>query len=51
MVVEMELTLIKERQRAGREAAKAKGIYKGRRSRSTATLSSGAERWEAAQLH
>jgi DNA invertase Pin-like site-specific DNA recombinase len=31
MVAEMELTFIKERQRAGIEAAKAKGIYKGRR--------------------
>lgn len=30
MVAEMELTFIKERQRAGIEAAKAKGIYKGR---------------------
>ena len=31
MVAEMELTFIKERQRAGIEAAKAKGVYKGRR--------------------
>jgi DNA invertase Pin-like site-specific DNA recombinase len=31
MVAEMELTFIKERQRAGIEAAKAKGIYKGRK--------------------
>jgi DNA invertase Pin-like site-specific DNA recombinase len=30
MVAEMELTFIKERQKAGIEAAKAKGIYKGR---------------------
>jgi DNA invertase Pin-like site-specific DNA recombinase len=30
MVAEMELTFIKERQRAGIEAAKAKGVYKGR---------------------
>ena len=30
MVAEMELGFIKERQRAGIEAAKAKGIYKGR---------------------
>lgn len=30
MVAEMELTFIKERQRVGIEAAKAKGIYKGR---------------------
>jgi DNA invertase Pin-like site-specific DNA recombinase len=30
MVAEMELTFIKERQRAGIEAAKAKGAYKGR---------------------
>jgi DNA invertase Pin-like site-specific DNA recombinase len=30
MVAEMELTFIKERQRAGIEAAKARGIYKGR---------------------
>ncbi len=31
MVAEMELTFIKERQRAGIEAAKAKGTYKGRK--------------------
>jgi len=31
MVAEMELTFIKERQRAGIAAAKAKGIYKGRK--------------------
>ena len=31
MVAEMELTHLKERQRAGIEAAKAKGIYKGRK--------------------
>ena len=31
MVAEMELTFIKERQRAGIEAAKDKGVYKGRR--------------------
>lgn len=31
MVAEMELTFIKERQRAGIEAAKAKGAYKGRK--------------------
>jgi DNA invertase Pin-like site-specific DNA recombinase len=31
MVAEMELTFLKERQRAGIEAAKAKGIYKGRK--------------------
>ena len=31
MVAEMELTFIKERQRAGIDAAKAKGIYKGRK--------------------
>jgi DNA invertase Pin-like site-specific DNA recombinase len=31
MVAEMELTFIKERQRAGIEAAKAKGIYQGRK--------------------
>ena len=31
MVAEMELSFIKERQRAGIEAAKAKGVYKGRR--------------------
>lgn len=31
MVAEMELTFIKERQRAGIEAAKARGVYKGRR--------------------
>jgi DNA invertase Pin-like site-specific DNA recombinase len=31
MVAEMELTFIKERQRAGIEAAKVKGVYKGRR--------------------
>ena len=31
MVAEMELTFIKERQRAGIEAAKAKGVYKGRK--------------------
>jgi DNA invertase Pin-like site-specific DNA recombinase len=30
MVAEMELSFIKERQRAGIEAAKAKGVYKGR---------------------
>ncbi|WP_258793370.1 helix-turn-helix domain-containing protein [Yoonia sediminilitoris] len=30
MVSEMELAYIKERQRAGIEAAKAKGVYKGR---------------------
>ena len=30
MVAEMELSHIKERQRAGIEAAKAKGVYKGR---------------------
>jgi DNA invertase Pin-like site-specific DNA recombinase len=30
MVAEMELGFIKERQRVGIEAAKAKGIYKGR---------------------
>lgn len=30
MVAEMELSFIRERQRAGIEAAKAKGIYKGR---------------------
>ncbi len=30
MVAEMELTFIKERQRAGIERAKSKGIYKGR---------------------
>jgi DNA invertase Pin-like site-specific DNA recombinase len=30
MVSEMELTHIKERQRLGIEAAKAKGVYKGR---------------------
>jgi DNA invertase Pin-like site-specific DNA recombinase len=33
MVAEMELTFIKERQRVGIEAAKAKGVYKGRRRR------------------
>ena len=32
-MAEMELTFIKERQRAGIEAAKVKGIYKGRRRR------------------
>ena len=31
MVAEMELGFIRDRQRAGIEAAKAKGIYKGRR--------------------
>lgn len=31
MVAEMELTFIKERQRTGIEAAKAKGVYKGRK--------------------
>ena len=31
MVAEMELTFIKERQRAGIDAAKAKGVYKGRK--------------------
>jgi DNA invertase Pin-like site-specific DNA recombinase len=31
MVAEMELTFIKERKRAGIEAAKAKGAYKGRK--------------------
>jgi DNA invertase Pin-like site-specific DNA recombinase len=31
MVAERELTFIKERQRAGIEAAKAKGVYKGRK--------------------
>lgn len=31
MVAEMELTFIKERQRAGIEAAKTKGVYKGRK--------------------
>ena len=31
MVAQMELTFIKERQRAGIEAAKAKGVYKGRK--------------------
>lgn len=31
MVAEMELTFIKERQRAGIEAAKAKGVYRGRK--------------------
>lgn len=31
MVAEMELTFIKERKRAGIEAAKAKGVYKGRK--------------------
>lgn len=31
MVAEMELSFIKERQRAGIEAAKAKGVYKGRK--------------------
>ena len=31
MVAEMELTFIKERQRAGIAAAKAKGTYKGRK--------------------
>jgi len=31
MVAEMELTFIKERQRAGIEAAKARGVYKGRK--------------------
>jgi DNA invertase Pin-like site-specific DNA recombinase len=30
MVAEMELSFIKDRQRAGIEAAKAKGVYKGR---------------------
>ena len=35
MVAEMELGFIKERQRAGIEAAKAKGVYKGGRSAST----------------
>ena len=30
MVAEMELSFFKERQRAGIEAAKAKGVYKGR---------------------
>ena len=30
MVAEMELSFLKERQRAGIEAAKAKGVYKGR---------------------
>jgi DNA invertase Pin-like site-specific DNA recombinase len=30
MVAEMELTFIKERQRAGIERAKLKGVYKGR---------------------
>jgi len=31
MVAEMELTFIKERQRAGIEAARARGVYKGRK--------------------
>ena len=31
MVAEMELTFIKERQRAGIEAAKARGVYTGRK--------------------
>lgn len=31
MVADMELTFIKDRQRAGIEAAKAEGVYKGRR--------------------
>ena len=31
MVAEMELSFIRDRQRAGIDAAKAKGIYKGRR--------------------
>jgi DNA invertase Pin-like site-specific DNA recombinase len=35
MVAEMELSFLKERQRAGIEAAKAKGVYKGRRRPST----------------
>jgi DNA invertase Pin-like site-specific DNA recombinase len=30
MVAEMELSFLKDRQRAGIEAAKAKGVYKGR---------------------
>jgi DNA invertase Pin-like site-specific DNA recombinase len=30
MVVEMELGFIRDRQRAGIDAAKAKGVYKGR---------------------
>jgi len=30
MVAEMELSFIRDRQRAGIEAAKAKGVYKGR---------------------
>jgi DNA invertase Pin-like site-specific DNA recombinase len=30
VVAEMELSLIKDRQRAGIEAAKARGVYKGR---------------------
>jgi DNA invertase Pin-like site-specific DNA recombinase len=30
MVAEMELSFLKERQRAGIEAAKVKGVYKGR---------------------
>ena len=30
MVAEMELSFIKDRQRAGIEAAKARGVYKGR---------------------
>ena len=31
MVAEMELTFIKERQRAGIEAAKSRGVYTGRK--------------------
>ena len=31
MVAEMELTFIKERQRAGIDAARAMGVYKGRK--------------------
>ncbi|MDF8334425.1 hypothetical protein POM99_14550, partial [Novosphingobium sp. HBC54] len=31
MVADMELTFIKDRQRAGIEAARAEGVYKGRK--------------------
>jgi len=33
MVADMELTFIRDRQRAGIDAAKGKGVYKGRRKR------------------
>ena len=39
MVAEMELGFIRDRQRAGIEAAKAKGVYKGRPATSTARVS------------